>query len=114
MRKFVGILLWVLAIPVAAQDQEVLRAAMLLGGASSEEEVDQAIVEQLEAMRGRRVRVNSNHLRASAILSDYQVAVIRDYRASSGDILSWTELSLLEGFSFFYSTEVQLLYLILL
>ena len=99
MRKFVGILLWVLAIPVAAQDQEVLRAAMLLGGASSEEEVDQAIVEQLEAMRGRRVRVNSNHLRASAILSDYQVAVIRDYRASSGDILSWTELSLLEGFT---------------
>ena len=99
MRKFVGILLWVLAIPVAAQDQEVMRAAMLLGGASSEEEVDQAIVEQLEAMRGRRVRVNSNHLRASAILSDYQVAVIRDYRASSGDILSWTELSLLEGFT---------------
>ena len=99
MRKYVGILLWVLAIPVAAQDQEVLRAAMLLGGASSEEEVDQAIVEQLEAMRGRRVRVNSNHLRASAILSDYQVAVIRDYRASSGDILSWTELSLLEGFT---------------
>ena len=99
MRKFVGILLWALAIPAAAQDQEVLRAAMLLGGASTEEEVDQAIVEQLEAMRGRRVRVNSNHLRASAILSDYQVAVIRDYRASSGDILSWTELSLLEGFT---------------
>ena len=99
MRKFVGILLWALAIPAAAQDQEVLRAAMLLGGASTEEEVDEALVDQLEALRGRRVRVNSNHLRASAVLSDYQVAVIRDYRATSGDILSWTELSLLEGFT---------------
>ena len=99
MRKFVGILFLALAIPSAAQDQEVLRAAMLLGGASAEEEVDQSIVDQLEALRGRRVRVNSDHLRASAILSDYQVAVIRDYRASSGDILSWTELSLLEGFT---------------
>ncbi len=99
MRKFVGILFLALAIPSAAQDQEVLRAAMLLGGASTEEEVDQSLVDQLEALRGRRVRVNSDHLRASAILSDYQVAVIRDYRASSGDILSWTELSLLEGFT---------------
>ena len=94
-----GILFLALAIPTAAQDQEVLRAAMLLGGASTEEEVDQSLVDQLEALRGRRVRVNSEHLRASAILSDYQVAVIRDYRASSGDILSWTELSLLEGFT---------------
>ena len=99
MRKFVGILLWALAIPAAAQDQEVLKAAMLLGGASTEEEVDEALVDQMEALRGRRVRVNSNHLRASAVLTDYQVAVIRDYRATSGDILSWTELSLLEGFT---------------
>ena len=45
MRKFVGILLWALTIPAAAQDQEVLRAAMLLGGASTEEEVDEALVD---------------------------------------------------------------------
>ena len=93
-----AILFLALTLPAAAQEPEVLRAAMLLGGAASEEEVDQSLVDQLEALRGRRVRVNSEHLRASAILSDYQVAVIRDYRASSGDILSWTELSLLEGF----------------
>lgn len=99
MRKLLSIVLCVFALPVAAQDQEVLKAAMLLGGASSEEEVDESLVDQLEALRGRRVRVNSDHLRASAILSDYQVAVIRDYRATSGDILSWTELSLLEGFT---------------
>ena len=88
-----------LALSAAAQEHEVLKAAMLIGGAGSEEEVDQSLVDQLEALRGRRVSVNSNHLRASAILSDYQVAVIRDYRASSGDILSWRELALLEGFS---------------
>ena len=99
MRKYVGILFLALALPAAAQDQEVLRAAMLLSGAGSEEEVDEGIVDILESRRGRPVKVNSNHLRASAILSDYQVAVIRDYRATSGDILSWEELSLLEGFT---------------
>ena len=99
MRKFLGILLCAFALPAAAQDQEVLKAAMLLCGASTEEEVDEVLIDQLESLRGRPLRVNSNHLRASAILSDYQVAVIRDYRATSGDILSFEELSLLEGFT---------------
>ena len=86
-------------LPVAAQDQEVLKAAMLLGGAAAEGEIDQSIVDMLEARKGRPVKINSNSLRGSAILNDYQVAVIRDYRASAGDILSWEELSLLEGFT---------------
>lgn len=86
-------------LPVTAQDQEVLKAAMLLGGAAAEEEIDQSLVDMLEARKGRPVRINANSLRGSAILSDYQVAVIRDYRATAGDILSWEELSLLEGFT---------------
>ena len=51
MRKYVGILFLALALPAAAQDQEVLRAAMLLSGAGSEEEVDEGIVDILESRR---------------------------------------------------------------
>lgn len=94
-----GILFLTFALPAAAQDQEVLKAAMLLGGTATEEEIDQSLVDMLEAWKGRPVKINSNSLRGSAILSDYQVAVIRDYRATAGDILSWEELSLLEGFT---------------
>ncbi|MBQ9411140.1 MAG: hypothetical protein IJU21_05980 [Bacteroidales bacterium] len=99
MRKYLGILVMALGIPAAAQDQAVMRAAMMLSGAAAEEDVDASVVDLLESRRGRPVEVNSNRLRSSAILSDYQVAVIRDYRAASGDILSWEELSLLEGFT---------------
>lgn len=83
----------------AAQETDVMKAAMYLCGASCREETDQSLVELLEGIRGRPAYVNSNRLRSSAILSDYQVAVIKDYRSRTGDILSWDELALLEGFS---------------
>lgn len=88
-----------LPMVLRGQDQDVIRAAMYLSGAGSAEELDQSLVEMLESFKGRAVYVNGGTLRASAILSDYQVAVIRDYRSRSGDILSWEELSLLDGFS---------------
>ena len=99
MRMILNILFLLLPVALWAQDQDVIRAAMCLSGASSEEELDLSFVEMLESFKGRAVYVNSGRLRASAILSDYQVSVIRDYRARSGDILSWEELSMLDGFS---------------
>ena len=80
-----------------AQDEAVLRAAMYLSGASSEEEIPADWIERLESVR--RVRINSPTLRSGVLLSDYQVACIRDYRSSSGDILSFEELALVDGFS---------------
>lgn len=87
------------SVTALGQDQDVIKAAMCLSGADSEEELDASIVEMLESRRGRLVYVNSNSLRASGILNDYQVAVIKDYRSRCGDILSWEELSMLEGFN---------------
>lgn len=84
---------------LAAQDQEIVRAALYLSGASEEEELDTSLLEMLEAQKGRRLRVNSPHLRGHGILSDYQIASLADYRARSGDILSWEELALVDGFS---------------
>jgi len=44
-----------------------------------------------------KVRVNSSHIRPG-LLTDYQIATLADYRASQGDILSWEELMLVDGF----------------
>lgn len=81
-----------------AQDEDVLRAALYLGGASMEEEADPALVERLEGLRGRPVRVNRPSRRALEMLSAYQLASLADYRRTHGDILSWEELALVDGF----------------
>ena len=99
MRKILSIVFLMISVTAWGQDQDVIKAAMCLSGAGSEEELDASIVELLESHKGRPVYVNSNSLRASAILSDYQVAVIKDYRSRCDDILSWEELSMLEGLS---------------
>lgn len=85
-----------ICISAVAQDDEIIKAATYLSGVSQAEEADESWVLLLE--HSPKVRVNSNRLRAG-ILSDYQVASIRDYRSSHGDILSPAELALLDGFS---------------
>lgn len=84
------------AVALEAQEEPVIKAAMYLTGASSEEEIPADFPDRLEAEPV--VRINSPHLKAGLLLSDYQVACIRDYRASHGDILSPQELSLVDGF----------------
>lgn len=80
-----------------AQESAVVAAALYLSGAGSEEEIPSFWIEELEAVRP--VRINRDGLRPGLLLTEYQVASIRDYRASSGDILSLEELSLVDGFS---------------
>ena len=82
-----------------AQEPEVLRAALYLSGASCEEEVDPAWVERLEARGAARIRINDAHPRAGGMLTEYQLASLADYRSRHGDILSWEELALVDGFS---------------
>lgn len=95
MRQFfTGLLLALLFTHAYAQD-EILRAALYLSGANSEEEIDEDWIQRLEAMG--KVRVNSNRLRPG-LLTDYQIATLADYRAAHGDILSWEELMLVDGF----------------
>ena len=94
-RFFAGAIAALFFIQVHAQD-EILRAALYLSGADSEEEIDQDWIQRLEGMN--RVRVNSGHLRPG-LLTDYQIVTLADYRAAHGDILSWEELMLVDGFS---------------
>ena len=93
-RFFAGLLVALIFNQVYAQD-DILRAALYLSGASSEEEIDQDWIQRLESMG--KVRVNSNRLRPG-LLTEYQIATLADYRATSGDILSWEELMLVDGF----------------
>ena len=97
MRKVVTLILCCFLGPLAAaQDESVLKAAQYLSGAVTPEEVDESWIERLEG--AGKVRVNASHLRPG-ILSDYQIASLADYRARSGDVLSWEELALVDGFS---------------
>ena len=100
MKKLILLLLigW-MAVTLRAQDGEVLRAALYLSGASTEEELDATLVDRLENLRGRPVRVNRPSRRARELLSAYQLASLEDYRRSHGDILSWEELALVDGFN---------------
>ena len=96
MRRIICVAAWaLLSLGANAQDASVLRAALYLSGASSIEEVDQDWVDRLEAIS--KVRINGNRLRPG-ILTDYQIASLADYRATHGDILSWEELMLVDGF----------------
>lgn len=93
-RFFAGVLAALLFTQLYAQD-DILRAALYLSGASSEEEIDQEWIQRLEGMG--KVRINSNRIRPG-LLTDYQIATLADYRARQGDILSWEELMLVDGF----------------
>lgn len=96
MRRIVCVaVVALMSLRAASQDASVLRAALYLSGASSIEEVDQDWIERLEGMG--RIRINANRLRPG-ILTDYQIAALADYRATQGDILSWEELMLVDGF----------------
>ncbi len=82
-----------------AQEPEVLRAALYLSGASCEEELDAEWMERLEARSLRRIRINDARPRDGGLLTAYQLASLADYRSRHGDILSWEELALVDGFS---------------
>ena len=88
-----------LAVSLRAQEGDVIRAALYLSGASTEEELDATVVDRLENLRGRPIRVNKPSRRARELLSAYQIASLEDYRRNHGDILSWEELALVDGFN---------------
>ena len=86
------------AISVMAQtEDEAVKAAMFLNGASSPEEIEEGEVERIQVIG--KIRVNAPGRNARAILSEYQLATLEDYRRNSGDILSWEELALVDGFN---------------
>ena len=77
------------------------QALLTLTGASCVEELSEDEVQRYQTLAAHPVDLNiagRSRLLATGLLSPYQVASLLDYRARTGDILSWTELALVDGF----------------
>lgn len=97
------ILLCILAALISAAPSADLHDAILtITGASAIEELEEQVVERFTALHDHPVDINTcgrSRLLASGLFTEYQVVSLLDYRARNGDILSWSELGLVDGFS---------------
>lgn len=86
----------------AAADPEGIAAIMRLLGTEDPEELDQYTVEQLNVFLVNPLHINfvsRSRLASSGLFTPYQVASIVDYRERNGDVLSFAELALVDGFN---------------
>ncbi|MBR6875610.1 MAG: hypothetical protein IKN00_04895 [Bacteroidales bacterium] len=77
------------------------QALLVLTGASCVEELSEDEVQRYQSLAARPVDLNHagrSRLLATGLLTPYQVASLLDYRTRTGNILSWAELSLVDGF----------------
>lgn len=77
-------------------------AVLLITGASCMEELSEDAVSRFRHYAGHPIDLNSapeGMLVSSGLMSRYQAASITEYRERSGDILSFSELGLVDGFS---------------
>ena len=106
---FLTALLYVL-VPVAADcylgavdgADSFRDAVLLLSGASSMEELSAEELERYEDLRRKPLDLNRcsrSRLLACGLFTPFQVASILEQRRQSGEILSLTELTLIEGFT---------------
>ncbi len=83
---------------MSAQNLEQILEFM---GTDAVEELSPYDVERLEDLLSRPLRINrasESRLEESGLFSRYQVASLIDYRSRHGDVLSFSELSALDGF----------------
>ena len=77
------------------------RLLLRITGASSEEDLDEQEVERYMRFLSHPLEINSasrSRLLSSGLLTRYQVASLEEYRSVYGDVLSFSELSLVDGF----------------
>lgn len=80
---------------------ELERAILLLTGASSLEELDEDCIDRYLSLAEHPLKLNlasRSRLLSSGLLSAYRAASLSDYRQHYGDVLSFTELSAVNGF----------------
>ena len=78
------------------------QAVLTLSGASTIEELSEDEVGRYRSLAEHPVDLNRagrSRLLATGVLTPFQVASLLDCRERSGDILSWTELGLVDGFT---------------
>lgn len=91
-----------LACTSLAQSAEELEKILKLTGYESPEDLDAYEVERLSSYLERPLRINvasRSSLQSSGLFSSYQTASLVDYRLRHGDIMSFRELSSVDGFT---------------
>ncbi len=99
------LLVWALAALPAFQD-----ALLFLTGASCIEELSEEEIQRYQSLAAHPLDLNRaprSRLLSSGLLSPYQVASLLDYRSRSGELLSWSELALVDGFPADYVTALR-------
>lgn len=84
------------------RDSSFENAVLVLSGASCIEELGQEELEHYESLAEHPLDINlagTSRLLSTGLFTRYQAAALLDYRERSGDILSFTELGLVDGFS---------------
>lgn len=98
-----AVLLSLFSVCSYAQDfTDELSAIMRVVGADAPEDIEQHTLDQLGAFIAHPLHLNyatRSRLASSGILTQYQVASLIDYRTRNGDILSFSELAAIDGFS---------------
>lgn len=98
MKIFLLMAAFLAVMPVTDRDAAILA----ITGASDIEELDEQTMERFEAFADHPLKLNGcgrSRLLSSGMFTEYQAASLLDYMERSGDILSWSELGLVDGFS---------------
>ena len=85
-----------------AQSAEDMDKILRLTGYESPEDLDAYEVERLSSFIERPLKINAvsqSSLRSSGLFTSYQTASLLDYRLRHGDIMSYSELSSVDGFT---------------
>ena len=112
MRRWMTMVFLIVAVQVSGADDdgEFMRAVLALTGCLNVEELGEYEVERYSDFYGNPLEINKapkSNLLSSGLFSSYQVAVLTDYRELSGDILSFEELSSLDGFGYDFVSALR-------
>lgn len=78
------------------------QAVLTLSGASCPEELSEDEIQRYQSLAAHPADLNlagRSRLLSTGLLTPFQVASLLEYRDRSGEILSWTELGLVDGFT---------------
>lgn len=87
---------------LAAAGGDFEKAVLAVSGAAEIEDLAEDEMERYRALAAHPLDLNAagpGRLKACGLFSPFQIASLVEYRQETGDILSWSELSLVSGFS---------------
>ena len=87
---------------LAAADGDFEKAVLAVSGAAEVEDLAEDEMERYRTLAAHPLDLNAagpGRLKACGLFSPFQIDALIEYRQQTGDILSWTELALMNGFN---------------